>query len=86
MSPLASPAPTASPILNRQTICFSNTTDLLKFVTKNWMESFVTTDLSTRELIEPFVRRPFFMLLSTDAPLFERYNRSKRLVLFSFPL
>ncbi|KAF9486309.1 hypothetical protein BDN70DRAFT_794147 [Pholiota conissans] len=77
MSPLPSPVPTASPVLNRQSLCFSNTIDLLKFVTQNWQENFVTTDLSTKELIEPFVRRPFFLLLSTDAPLIERFNRSK---------
>ncbi|KAF8973514.1 cytidine deaminase-like protein [Flammula alnicola] len=77
MSPLPSPAPTTTTSLDRQTLCFPSAADLLKYVTENWRENFVTADLSTRELIDPFIRRPFFFLLSSDAPLLERYKRSK---------
>ncbi|KDR85469.1 hypothetical protein GALMADRAFT_234357 [Galerina marginata CBS 339.88] len=78
MSPLPSPAPTS--FLHRQTLCFSNPTQLLKYVTENWRDNFVTSDLSTRELVEPFIRRPFFLLLSSDGPLLDRYSRSKSFV------
>ncbi|KAF4622966.1 hypothetical protein D9613_002238 [Agrocybe pediades] len=83
MSPLPSPAPTTETETtfrrpNQQTLCFSNHAQLLKYVTANWRTHFVTTDLNTRELIEPFVRRPFFLLLRSDAPLLSRYDRSRR--------
>jgi len=81
MSPLESPASTLSySTLHPQTLCFSSAAELLKYVTENWRQNFVTADLYTRELIEPFIRRPFFLLLSVDAPLLERYRRSKRFV------
>lgn len=79
MSPLPSPAiTTSSSTFHRQTLCFSSPTELLDYVTKNWRSDFVTSDLYTRALIEPFIRRPFFLLVNVDAPLLERYQRSKR--------
>lgn len=82
MSPLPSPASTRSySTLHSQTLCFSGTADLLKYVTENWRQNFVTTDIYSRELIEPFIRRPFFLLLSVDAPMLDRYNRSKWFVI-----
>lgn len=72
MSPPSSPAP------NRQPLCFPSPQSLLNYVTRNWQENFVTSDLDTRELVDLFVRRPFFLLLSIDAPLYERFRRSKR--------
>ncbi|KAJ3865262.1 cytidine deaminase-like protein [Lentinula novae-zelandiae] len=53
-------------------------TEVLDYVTRNWRSNFVTTDLRTREVIEMFIKRPFFMLLSLDGPLLERYRRSNR--------
>ncbi|KAF8167618.1 cytidine deaminase-like protein [Crassisporium funariophilum] len=82
MSPLPSPAPTTFIISQntQQTLCFPSTAELLKYVTENWRKNFVTIDLCTRELVEPFTRRPFFILLRTDAPLMERFRRSKSFV------
>jgi len=78
MSPLPSPAPTASYSDQQEGLCFYNPEDLLNFVTENWQRNFVTCDLNTRHLIEPFTRRPFFLLLHSDAPLLLRYRRSQR--------
>jgi len=77
ISPLLSPA--------QDTLCFSTSGELLKYVTENWRNNYVTVDLYTRELIEPFIRRPFFILLRCDAPLIERFNRSKRYEVLSDP-
>jgi len=80
LSPLASPAvPTTSQIssMARQTLCFSSPKDLLQFVTSNWRENFVTCDLDKKDLVEMFIRRPFFMLVSVDAPLMDRFSRSR---------
>jgi len=78
LSPLPEPSP--SPILSmvsQQSLYFSTPGELLKYVTENWRNNYVTVDLYTRQLVEPFVRRPFFILLRCDAPLMERFNRSK---------
>ncbi|TFK36977.1 cytidine deaminase-like protein [Crucibulum laeve] len=78
MSPLPSPAPTSVRMSN-QPLCFSSPEELLRFVTRNWQDHFVTADLRTRDLVESFVKRPFFLLLSVDAPLYERFQRSQNL-------
>jgi len=51
---------------------------MLDYVTLNWKDNFVTTDLCTRALVEIFIKRPFFMLISVDAPLLVRYSRLQK--------
>ncbi|KAJ4485163.1 cytidine deaminase-like protein [Lentinula lateritia] len=83
----ATPLPSPSPISDENlaetndtvsSITFRDPTEVLDYVTRNWRSNFVTTDLRTREVIEMFIKRPFFMLLSLDGPLLERYRRSNR--------
>lgn len=54
---------------------FESPDALLDFVTKRWRSRFVTTDIPTELVLDVFVRRPFFLLLSTDAPLTIRWRR-----------
>ncbi|KAM5352557.1 hypothetical protein ACJ41O_005279 [Fusarium nematophilum] len=54
---------------------FSTADELLDFVTKRWRSRFVTTDIPTEAVLDVFVRRPFFLLLSVDAPLTVRWRR-----------
>ena len=75
------PVPPSDPT-PQQTLSFSTPGELLEYVTCNWQNNYVTVDLNTRELVETFIRRPFFSLLCCDAPLMERFNRSKRYVFF----
>lgn len=57
--------------------------DLLDHVTRNWLSHFVTTDLRTYEEIDPFLKRPFFLLVSVDGPLRVRFERERaRQVIF----
>lgn len=51
---------------------------LLDFVTKHWQQNFVTIDLQSKNLIEFFIKRPFFLLVNVDAPLMLRFNRNPR--------
>lgn len=62
----------------RKSLQFNSAQDLLKYVTLHWQADFVTVDLHSRQLVEVFIRRPFFVLLSIDAPLYVRYLRSRR--------
>lgn len=48
---------------------------LLEFVTLSWRSRYVTTDIHTEAVLDVFLRRPFFMLISTDAPLLLRWKR-----------
>lgn len=57
---------------------FATSEDLVEFVTKRWQARFVTTDISSEAVLDAFVRRPFFMLVSVDAPLTTRWQRSQR--------
>ncbi|TFK30914.1 hypothetical protein FA15DRAFT_580336 [Coprinopsis marcescibilis] len=80
MSPLPSPAPTAILHANsRQPLCFSSPKDLLDFVTSRWRDDFVTCDLDTKGLVDLFIRRPFFLLLSVEAPMLDRFHRAQSL-------
>jgi len=38
----------------------------------------VTTALRTWEDVEPFLKRPFFLLVAVDGPLRARYEREQR--------
>ena len=61
---------------NVQSIPFDSPDLLLDHVTRHWRSNFVTTDLDSDELVNHFIRRPFFMLISIDAPVLQRYYRS----------
>lgn len=54
---------------------FENVYDLLDFVTKHWRERWVTTDIFDQNTLETFLRRPFFIFISVDAPISLRWNR-----------
>ena len=62
-------------------LTFDSYKDLLDHVTRNWREDFVTSDLNTKALLEAFATRPFFMIVSVDAPMFTRYQRTVRCVI-----
>ncbi|KIP12533.1 hypothetical protein PHLGIDRAFT_97931 [Phlebiopsis gigantea 11061_1 CR5-6] len=51
---------------------------LLEYVTRNWRSDFVTVDLTDPVMLEKFSTRPFFIVVSVDAPILLRYNRSLR--------
>ncbi|KAG9249934.1 putative dCMP deaminase [Emericellopsis atlantica] len=54
---------------------FTSAEDLLDFVTRRWRSRFVITDIPTEAVLDVFLRRPFFLLLSIDAPLTVRWKR-----------
>ncbi|KAG8828462.1 Deoxycytidine monophosphate (dCMP) deaminase [Serendipita sp. 399] len=56
---------------------FSTPGEMLDYATRNWRADFVTEDLSTLELLESFMKRPFFLLVEVDAPLMLRLERSR---------
>lgn len=61
--------------LRAETHTFTTPEDLLDFVTMRWRSRFVITDIPTEAVLDVFVRRPFFLLLSVDAPLTVRWRR-----------
>lgn len=48
---------------------------LLEFVTKRWQQRWVTTDVWNEDVLENLLRRPFFLLVSIDAPVILRWKR-----------
>lgn len=54
---------------------FTSAEELLDFVTRQWRSRFVTTDIPTEQVLDVFIRRPFFLLISIDAPLTLRWRR-----------
>ena len=90
-SPVIPAFPSLSPRTNAQglpsregELVFDNYRDVLEHVTRNWRSDFVTTDLNTKYLLESFARRPFFMVVSVDAPMYLRYQRTLRYVHLTF--
>jgi dCMP deaminase len=55
---------------------FRTSDQMLDFVTKRWRERWVTTDILNTEDLDSFSRRPFFLLISVDAPVTVRWRRS----------
>jgi dCMP deaminase len=56
---------------------FSNVEALLEYVTTRWREHFVTTDIWDEPTLEALIKRPFFLLISVDAPVSMRWKRFK---------
>ncbi|KAI1473718.1 cytidine deaminase-like protein [Daldinia eschscholtzii] len=79
---IISDAPKKSLALSRKqtpsSYTFSSTAALLDFVTKQWRSRWVTTDVHNEAVLETLSRRPFFILISVDAPLTVRWQRYQR--------
>ena len=54
---------------------FSHVDSLLEFVTLRWREHWVTTDIWDVSVVDALMRRPFFLLVSIDAPVSIRWKR-----------
>jgi dCMP deaminase len=65
-----------------QMLCFASAAELLEHVTRNWRRDFVTQDLRTEQAIQTFTKRPFFMLISIDGPISDRFRRANKFVLY----
>lgn len=80
-------APPAAPLEREQrsafgaaysgTLTFENGPSLLEHVTKRWRQRWVTTDVWNERILEEFLRRPSFLLVSVDAPVSIRWKRLK---------
>lgn len=56
-------------------IVFERVDLLLDFVTKRWREHWVTTDIWDGATLDLLIQRPFFLLVSVDAPVSLRWKR-----------
>lgn len=54
---------------------FQTIDDLINFATLNWREHWILTDIRDHELLEKLFVRPFFLLISVDAPISLRWRR-----------
>ncbi|PLB50503.1 deoxycytidylate deaminase [Aspergillus steynii IBT 23096] len=54
---------------------FESVDSLLEFATKNWQELWVTADIWEASTLDHFLQRPFFLLVSVDAPVSLRWER-----------
>lgn len=54
---------------------FQNAESLLDFALKRWQERWVTTDIADANVLDKFLLRPFFLLVSVDAPVSLRWKR-----------
>ena len=63
---------------NRETTYhFPDVETLIDSITKKWDQRWVTIDIWDEEVFEALSRRPFFLLVSVDAPLGLRWRRLK---------
>lgn len=56
-------------------LTFPTVEDMLEFVTPRWRQSWVTTDIWDVSTLERLLLRPFFLLVSVDAPVSLRWKR-----------
>lgn len=60
---------------------FNTADDLLDFVTKKWQRLWLITDLFSEAILDKLDKRPFFILVSVDAPVHVRWKRSRNRML-----
>lgn len=63
------------PRISQAVETFEDVAPLLDFVTKSWRSRWVITSISNEAVLDALSRRPFFILLSVDAPLTVRWQR-----------
>lgn len=56
---------------------FDSVDALLDYVTIKWLDRWVLTDIYSEEVLDKLMRRPFFILVSVDAPVTLRWQRYK---------
>lgn len=61
---------------SENTVAFKEFDNLLNYVTQNWRQDFVCTSLRTLSALRKCAQRPFFLLVSVDAPVLTRWKRS----------
>ncbi|EPS37862.1 hypothetical protein H072_8406 [Dactylellina haptotyla CBS 200.50] len=54
---------------------FASIDELLEYVTGRWQERFVTVDIENEDALDALLKRPFFILVSVDAPIVVRWKR-----------
>lgn len=57
---------------------FQTASDLLDFATKNFDKNYVTWSIPDEETLDLYSQRPFFLLISVDAPVTIRWKRYKQ--------
>ncbi|XP_014559662.1 hypothetical protein COCVIDRAFT_35187 [Bipolaris victoriae FI3] len=62
------------PVVDAQ-YTFQDVDSLLDFVTLRWRERWVTTDIWDASVVDALLKRPFFLLVSVDAPVKVRWQR-----------
>ncbi|KAI3396254.1 hypothetical protein diail_12336, partial [Diaporthe ilicicola] len=63
---------------SRTALVFPTSDELLEHVTQRWRERWVMTDVMSKEALDAYSRRPFFLLISVDAPLLVRWQRYQK--------
>lgn len=59
------------------TLYFGRVSELVDYVTKRWREHFVLTKVTNETVLDELAGRPFFILISVDAPVQVRWRRWK---------
>lgn len=70
--------PTISQANNIVEKVFPNVESLLEFVTERWRERWVLPDIWDGNALRDLLKRPFFILVSVDAPVSLRWQRFKQ--------
>ena len=58
-------------------LVFTQVDVLVDFVTKQWAKNWVITNIRNDSVLDILMRRPFFLFVSVDAPLYLRWTRLK---------
>ncbi|CAK7272621.1 Deoxycytidine monophosphate (dCMP) deaminase [Sporothrix epigloea] len=67
-----------STVANPSTTTFASADAMLDFVTLHWRDRHVTTDIVSEAVLDILSRRPFFLLISVDAPVTVRWRRAQK--------
>ena len=64
-----------TPEIKQDDLLFESVELLLEFVTQRWREHWVTTDIWDGAILDHLIQRPFFLLVSVEAPVSLRWRR-----------
>lgn len=59
-------------------VFFTTVDEMLEYVTSQWYQNFVTSDITSTYTLDKLSHRPFFLHISVDAPMVLRWKRYRK--------
>jgi dCMP deaminase len=65
--------------IDDSSLTFLSASDFLDYATLNWRKRYVCCDVRSRQELDPFIKRPWVLLVGCEAGIMQRWRRCNNL-------